>query len=280
MSANLSGRFRFTQLDGLPAYQFEAWLDEPHLVHAVFTRHGGVSRPPYATLNLSRVVGDDPSAVEHNHTRVYRALGISPSQVAQCHLVHSCVVHVIAGQESGRWLDPADGMVTAQPGVMLSMRFADCLPILLHDPRRRAVGLVHAGWRGTLRNVAAAAVRAMTEQLGCVAQDITALIGPSIGPCCYEVGPEVVQAFIQALPEMASSLLRRDERRVYLDLWQANHQQLLAAGVEQVYNIALCTACHHDLFFSHRGDGGYTGRFGVVIGYRADICADASTSYG
>lgn len=278
MSADLTGRFRFTQLDGLPAYQFEAWLDQPYLVHAVFTRHGGVSRPPYATLNLSRAVGDDPSAVEHNHARIYRALGISSSQVAQCHLVHSCVVHVITRQEGGRWLGPADGIATAQPGVMLSMCFADCVPILFHDPQRRAVGLVHAGWRGTLRNVAAAAVRAMTEELGCAARDITALIGPSIGPCCYEVGAEVVQAFTTVLPEMAPSLLRRDGRRVHLDLWQANHQQLLAAGVGQVYDMALCTACLHDLFFSHRGDGGRTGRFGVVIGYRADAYTDAGAS--
>lgn len=254
-------------------------MDQPYLVHAIFTRHGGVSQPPYATLNLSRAVGDDPSAVEHNHARMYRALGITHSQVAQCHLIHSAKVHVITAQEAGHWQGRADGMVTAQPGVMLSMRFADCLPILLHDPRRKAVGLVHAGWRGTLQNVAAAAVRAMVDELGCVAQDITALIGPSIGPCCYEVGAEVVQAFATALPEMAPSLLHRDGRHVHLDLWQANQQQLLAAGVGQVFNMALCTACRHDLFFSHRGDGGRTGRFGVVLGYRADLHTNRRAAY-
>ncbi|MGB9578221.1 MAG: peptidoglycan editing factor PgeF, partial [Halothiobacillaceae bacterium] len=215
-----------------------------------------------------------------NHARIYRALDISRSQAVQCHLMHGSVVRVVTTQAGEARLAPADGLVTVQPGVMLSMRFADCVPILLHDPRRRAVGLVHAGWRGTLQNVAAAAVRAMAENLGCTAHDITALIGPSIGPCCYEVGAEVVQVFTAALPETASSLLRRDGRRVYLDLWQANHQQLLAAGVGQVYNMKLCTACHRDLFFSHRGDGGRTGRFGVVIGYRADACANASASYG
>lgn len=268
MSPRSTGCFRFTQLGDLPAYQFEAWQSQPHLVHAIFTRHGGVSRPPYATLNLSRAVGDDPSAVEHNHARIYQALDISRSQTVQCHLMHSSVVHVVTVQAAEPRLAPADGLVTAQPGVMLSMRFADCVPILLHDPQRRAVGLVHAGWRGTLQNVAAAAVRAMTENLGCAARDITALIGPSIGPCCYEVGTEVIQSFTTALPEMASSLLRRDGPRVYLDLWRANRQQLLAAGVGQVYNMELCTACRRDLFFSHRGDGGRTGRFGIVIGYR------------
>ena len=280
MSANLIGYFRLTQLDGLPAYQFEAWSDQPCLAHAIFTRHGGISRPPYATLNLSRAVGDDPSAVEYNHARIYRALDITHAQVAQCHLVHGSAVRVVSAQGAGQWHGHADGMVTAQPGVMLSMRFADCLPILLHDPRRKAVGLVHAGWRGTLQNAAAAAVRAMVEELGCAAQDIIALIGPSIGPCCYEVGSEVVQAFTAALPEMAPIVLHRDGHRMHLDLWQANYQQLRAAGVGQVFNMALCTACHHDLFFSHRGDGGRTGRFGVVIGYRADPYVDASTPYG
>lgn len=271
MSAHSTGCFRFIQMDDLPAYQFEAWLDQPHLVHAIFTRHGGVSRPPYATLNLSRAVGDDLSAVEHNHTRICQALNISRSQVVQCHLMHGRTVRVVTARENGQPPGLADGLVTAQPGVMLSMRFADCVPILLHDPRRKAVGLVHAGWRGTLQNVAAAAVRAMTEELGCVGPDITALIGPSIGPCCYEVGTEVVQAFTAILPDMAPLLLRQDGRRVYLDLWQANYQQLLAAGVGQVYNMELCTACHRDLFFSHRGDGGCTGRFGVVIGYRTEV---------
>jgi len=271
MSASSTECFRFIQLDGLPAYQFEAWQNQPHLVHTIFTRHGGFSRPPYATLNLSRAVGDDPSVVEHNHTRIYRALDISRSQVVQCHLMHGSVVRVVKAQAGEVQLAPADGLVTAQPGIMLSMRFADCVPILLHDPRRKAVGLVHAGWRGTLQNVVAAAVRAMSEHLGCAAQDITALIGPSIGPCCYEVGAEVAQAFSAALPELSPALLHRDGRRLYLDLWQANHRQLLAAGVGQVYNMELCTACHRDLFFSHRGDGGRTGRFGVVLGYRAEI---------
>ncbi|MCS7260264.1 MAG: peptidoglycan editing factor PgeF [Anaerolineae bacterium] len=257
-----------TQLDGLPVYQFEAWLDQPHLVHAIFTRHGGVSRPPYATLNLSRAVGDDPSAVEQNHARIYQALHISRSQVVQCHLMHGTAIRVVTGRGDGGLPAAADGLVTAQPGVMLSMRFADCVPILLHDPQRRAVGLVHAGWRGTLQSVAAAAVRVMTEQLGCAARDITAVIGPSIGPCCYEVGGEVIQALAAALPDMAAALLRREGQRVYLDLWQANCQQLLAAGVGCVQQMAVCTACRRDLFFSHRGDGGRTGRFGVVIGYR------------
>lgn len=271
MSTHPAGCFRLTHLDGLPAYQFEAWLGQSHLVHAIFTRHGGVSRPPYATLNLSRAVGDDPSAVEHNHARIYRALRISRSQVVGSHLMHGAAIRVVTGQENGGAPVAADGLVTAQPGVMLSMRFADCVPILFHDPRRRAVGLVHAGWRGTLQAVASAAVRAMMEQLGCAAHDITAVIGPSIGPCCYEVGSEVVRTLYAALPDMAAALLRREGQRVYLDLWQANQQQLLAAGVGHVYSMALCTACRRDIFFSHRGDGGRTGRFGVVIGYRAVV---------
>jgi YfiH family protein len=165
-------------------------------------------------------------------------------------------------------------MITADAGVYLSMRFADCVPILLHDPVRRAIGLAHAGWRGTVKNVAKSVVQAMVNSLGCSPDDITAVIGPAIGPCCYQVGEDVIQAAEAIFPQISASdnrahlFSRRNGRHAYFDIWEANRRQLNEAGVGQLVVSRLCTACHTDHFFSHRAERGKTGRFGVVIGYR------------
>ena len=252
----------------LPVYRFDQWDGEPSLVHAVLTRLGGVSLPPYATLNLSQVVGDDPAAVEANYERVCRTLGIPRSHMVTCHQVHSADVFVATAADGGRLVGRGDALIADQPGVYLSMRFADCTPILLHDPVRRAVGIAHAGWRGTLKNVAGAVARAMVERLGCLPGDISAVIGPAIGPCCYQVGGEVIQAVEATCADAAGLLQRRAGGRAYFDLWEANRRRLVEAGMGRVAVAGLCTACRTDHFFSHRAERGQTGRFGAVIGYR------------
>jgi YfiH family protein len=266
---------RYERADTLPVYRFDQFSAEPSLVHAAFTRLGGVSLPPYASLNLGHTVGDDPMAVEINYSRVYRALRIHRSQTVTCHLTHSANVLVVTAADGGRVVGRGDAMVTADLGVYLSMRFADCVPILLHDPVQGAVGLAHAGWRGTVKNVAGAVVQTMVDELGCSPETITAVIGPSIGPCCYQVGSKVIQAVEAAFPRRGSDhdsterlLSRRNGHQAYFDLWEANRQQLTAAGVGQVVVAGLCTACHTDHFFSHRAEQAHTGRFGVIIGYR------------
>ena len=258
----------------LPVYRFAHLVEDAWLVHAVFTRQGGVSRPPYASLNLGHTVGDDPAAVDTNHDRVYQALGLSRFQSVTCHLTHSADIFVVTAAHRGCVVGQGDGMVTADQGVFLSMRFADCAPILLHDPVRKAVGLAHAGWRGTVKNVAGAAVHTMVRELGCSPENITAVIGPAIGPCCYEVGEDVIQALLAsfhggALEDTAHRLFsRRNGRHAHFDLWEANRRQLVAAGVGRIVTSGMCTACRTDRFFSHRAERGRTGRFGVVIGYR------------
>lgn len=266
---------RYEYVGALPVYRFDQLNVYPSLVHAIFTRLGGVSLPPYASLNLGHTVGDDPAAVAANHNRVYRALRIHRSQTVTCHLTHSTDVWVVTAADCGRMVGRSDALVTAEPGVYLSMRFADCIPILLHDPVRGAVGLAHAGWRGTVKNVAGAVVEAMVSELRCSPETIMAVIGPAIGPCCYQVGQEVIQAVETAFPrrdpagdDSARLLSPHDGRRAYFDLWEANRQQLIAAGVGRVVVSGLCTACHADRFFSHRAARGHTGRFGVVMGYR------------
>jgi YfiH family protein len=248
-------------------FEFET-LDAGRVVQAVFTRQGGVSLAPYESLNMSVSTGDDPANVRANRTRAFDLLGCDPASVADLWQVHSAdVVEASEPNDERSHLGQADALITDRPGVTLFLRFADCVPIVLYDPRRPAVGLVHAGWRGTLLGAAPAAVRAMHERYGSRPQDILAGVGPSIGPCHYGVGPEVVEQTRAVFPG-ADELLPRLNGGHALDLWAANALALRRAGVDQVEVSGLCTACHNDLFFSHRADGARTGRFGALLALR------------
>jgi hypothetical protein len=246
-------------------YRFDTF-PQTDLTHAVFARHGGVSEGAFASLNMSISVGDSLTNVRANRARAFQAAGRDPDSVADLWQVHSAEV-VAAEEPRGprEHLGQADALITNRRHVTLFLRFADCVPILLFDPKRRAVGLVHAGWRGTLLKAAAAAVRAMAGQYGSQPQDLLAGIGPSIGPCHYAVGAEVVAQTRAVFNSHADALLRPVNGQTHLDLWAANAHALREAGVEQIEVGAICTACRTDDFFSHRGEHGHTGRFGALI---------------
>jgi YfiH family protein len=255
----------FQQRDFLRTYSFDA-LDESGLVHAVFTRRGGFSPAPWDSLNLGGTVGDDPTRVKANRMLSFQAMRRDPNTLYDVWLVHSAKV-VFA--DSPRDLDSlptkADAILTDRPEVTLFMRFADCTPIILHDPVRRVAGVVHAGWLGTVRGVARAAVKAMVARYGCKLQDIRAAIGPSIAAHHYPVGDEVVQQVQEAFGMDAASLLPSSNGAVQFDLWAANQLILEQSGVRQIEVAGLCTACHLEDWYSHRGEKGKTGRFGVLV---------------
>ena len=254
-------------LNAIRYYQFES-LSRPDLVHGVFTRHGGVSAGPYASLNLSISTGDARANVRENRRRAFRALGREPESIADLWQIHSAEIVVVDGPRGEDYpSEKADALITDQPAATLFLRFADCVPILLFDPERRAIGIVHAGWKGTLLKAPAAAVKAMAERYGCHPADIVAGLGPSIGPCHYAVGPEVVAQTRAAFPSVEELLLRVNGGH-HLDLWAANARALREVGVEQIETSRLCTACRTDEFFSHRGEKGKTGRFGALIALR------------
>jgi len=252
------------QINGLPLYFFEGLSGAEGLKHAVLTRIGGVSRKPYATLNLGHSVGDDLAAVEENHRRALGALGLVPGGVASPALVHGARVGVVGPADLGTYREATDALVTAVPAVPLLMRFGDCAPVLFFDSVRRAIGIAHAGWRGVVACTVQATVQTMTEQLGCDPADLWAGIGPTIGPCCYEVGPEVVSA-VAAVCRPGARIAHRVNGRTTLDMPAAIRAQLHAVGVGRVEDSGLCTACRVDEFFSHRAEHGRTGRFGVVM---------------
>ena len=248
-------------------YRFEQWAAETGLRHGIFTRLGGVSQAPWHSLNVGSTVGDDPAAVARNRQLMVEALGFSEDRVYTVWQVHSAdTVKVDQPLAAGETLIKADGLVTDRPGVALVMRFADCTPVLFFDPVRGAIGMAHAGWRGTLAGAAVSVARAMIEQLGSRAADIQAAIGPSIGPEDYEVGPEVVAAVARAFPGQPDLLPPGPEGNPHFDLWEANRRALEAAGIGQIEVAGMSTAKHVDEFYSHRAEHGRTGRFGAVIG--------------
>lgn len=261
------------RMDGaVPYYIFSNLAEWPGVWHAIFTRRGGVSQPPLDSLNIGNCVGDSETAVRENHARIYTTLGLRPEDVVTAQQVHGARVAVVTRADGGRVIPATDGLVSDTPGIALLLRFADCVPILLFDPVRRAVGLVHSGWRGTIEGIVTKAVHVMEQAFGTNPADLQVALGPAIGPCCYEVGEDVAGAVRRSL--RGEALLHSSASgRWYFDLPEANRQQLLAVGVRHVEQANMCTVCHRHEFFSHRGDGVRTGRFGALIG----LTTDAST---
>jgi YfiH family protein len=256
----------------LTFYRIQALASYPHLEHAMFTRRGGNSESPYRSLNLSTSVGHGARVVQKNVDDACRAINVAPRQTVSCHLIHGSDVIIIDRSNRREILGDADGLITRDRDVFLFMRFGDCIPLLFFDPEKNVVGLTHAGWRGTMKNAAGVTVEQMVNQYRCRPEDIIAAIGPSIGPCCYEVGPDVVSAADAVFTEPASLFEPPNgyTGRKHFDMWEANRRQLVTAGVRQIVQTGLCTACRTGEFFSHRAEKGRTGRFGVIIGLRGD----------
>jgi polyphenol oxidase len=259
----------FAQQDDIRYYAFD--LFPPKVIHGVVSRRGGVSPAPWESLNVGGTVGDEQVRVQENRTRTFAAFGREIATLYDVWQVHSAdVVCTDAPRNPEDSLVQADIIFTDRPEVTLFMRFADCVPILLYDPRHNVIGLAHAGWLGTVRAVARTAVETMTTRYGSDPNDIQAAIGPSIGPDHYEVGPDVTMQISEAFGPQVDGLIKRKRRRTYLDLWQANAVQLQNAGVQQIEIAGICTACHLDDWFSHRAEQGKTGRFGALIALTGD----------
>lgn len=222
--------------------------------HGFTTRRGGHSRGPFESFNLGCAVGDETAALDANWAELARATGLSFARVRQ---VHGNGVHL--ARASGTGLEEADAVVSAERGLAACVSVADCVPILVADPRSGAVAAIHAGWRGTLARAAQAAVWALERDHGAGPGDLLAAVGPSIGPCCYEVSVDLARRFHLELGPGAGNP-RPGQPRV--DLWLASEAVLKAAGLarQRIDVLGRCTSCEPDLFFSHRRDIGRTGR--------------------
>lgn len=258
----------FCHNNGIRYYTFDIFPST--LVHGVFTRRGGVSPAPWESLNVGATVGDDRERVLQNRIRSFESLGRHLDSLFDVWQVHSAnAVFAEAPRPPDVDHAKADIILTDRPSVTLYMRFADCVPILLHDPQKRVVGIAHAGWLGTVRGAARSAVRAMIERYGSNPQDIQAAIGPSIGVDHYPVGADVILLVRRAFGADAGRLIEMRDGKTHLDLWTANRLQLEHAGVRQIEVAGICTACHLDDWYSHRAEKGATGRFGALIALQA-----------
>ncbi len=240
-------------------------LESPLLAgfpHGFTTREGGVSDAPWDTLNLGGLVGDDPLRVAENWRRLERATGLAFARVKQVH-----GARVVRAGGPTRPVEEADAVLSALEGVAACVSVADCVPVLLADPGSGIVAAVHAGWRGTLAGASAEAVAALCREIGTPPDRLLAAVGPSIGPCCYEVSHDLAARFGQ---EIGAEVVAAGERP-RLDLWRANARVLTRAGVapDRIEVLGRCTSCERDVFFSHRRDAGRTGRQTAFIAPRA-----------
>ena len=249
---------------GLTFYRRQAWNE---LRHGIFTRRGGVSESHWSSLNLGATIGDQLDAVKENHLRMYRAVGVNQERAVSSWLVHGVKTMVIDNEtQLNDKLERADAIITDQPDTPLVMRFADCVPLLLYDPERRAIGLGHAGWRGTVNGMAANTVRMMQSAFGCRPKDLQVVIGPAISRRNYQVGEEIAEQALAYFGEHSGLIVRDSvDATPYFDLWRANQLDFERQGVADAQVLEICTFENTDEFFSHRAENGLTGRFGVVI---------------
>lgn len=244
------------------------------VTHGFTTRIGGVSTGFYHSLNTSFHVGDDDDHVRTNRDLACRSLGINPRHLVAGKQVHSDGIRVVEECDLGKGalsyddaLPDTDALITGLRGVPLSSYYADCVPIFLLDPVRQVVALAHAGWKGTALKIGLKVVERMTEFFGADPRHCLAGIGPSIGPCCYEVDEPVMSRFRDVFHGGRKFAEAVAAGKWKLDLWEINRSTLLEAGLkpDNIITARLCTSCHRDLFFSFRAEKGRTGRMASLI---------------
>ena len=238
--------------------------------HCFSTRFGGVSEGYLASLNLGTHRGDIPENVRENYRILGEALGFDPANTVFTKQIHSDIVERVDLSHCGRGLlreviDGCDGLVTNEPGVVLTVFSADCTPILFFDPVAKAIGAAHAGWRGTAAGIAAKVVEKMTAEFGSDPKNIRAAIGPCISQCCFETHKDVPDAMIGALGEDAKFCILPKGEKYMVDLKGLNRLWLQEAGVEQIHIAKECTACEPDRFWSHRRVGDQRGSLAAMI---------------
>ncbi|MDB5053596.1 MAG: multicopper polyphenol oxidase [Bacilli bacterium] len=256
-----------------------AWQTKfPNLRAGFSSRLGGVSQKPFDSLNCGLHVADLNDDVVANRTRVAAAIDFPIDSWTYGNQVHGCHVKLVTSLDKGKGIDSletaiqaTDAFITQQAGICLGALFADCVPLYFYDPVHKAVGLAHAGWKGTVLRVAAATIAAMRQSFGSMPSDINATIGPSIGVCCFEVDEKVMDK-VKSLDEVTTGykpvFKKKENGKFMLNLQQLNQQIMIKAGISpsNIEVSELCTSCRTDLFFSHRKENGKTGRMVAWIG--------------
>ncbi len=254
-------------------YSFPSFDHLGFIKHGFSTRLGGVSQPPFDSMNLGFNRGDDDEAVRENYRRICAAIGVQDTDVVLSAQTHTTNIYKATAADRGRGITyprgytDVDGLVTNEPGVVLCTHYADCVPLFFVDPVKRAVATSHGGWRGTVGGIAQRTVERMTAEYGSRPADILVGIGPSIGKCCFEVDAPVLDAFLCLDFFDADCYIDDGNGKYRIDLWEVNRRYALRAGVK-VQNITvtdICTKCHPDVLWSHRVCGITRGSLAAFI---------------
>lgn len=272
------GIFEKKEKNGVTWFSCNGLSQVEGLIQGFSTRMGGVSEGYLSSMNLSFSRGDKEENVRENFRRIADAIGFSTENLVFSQQTHTTNVRVVdekdRGKGFGKPLDytDVDGLVTDVPGVVLATFYADCVPLYFVDPVRRAIGLSHSGWRGTVHKMGKVTVQTMADCYGCRPENILAVIGPSICQKCYEVSEEVIQEFRHFYREDCQEQLyyRKENGRYQLDLWRANEIVMEEAGIlpEHIFITDLCTCCNPGIFYSHRASGGKRGNLAAFLGLK------------
>lgn len=270
-----SGTTELKEKNHVPYIQFKNLSATGIVKHGFSTRKGGVSTGIFSSMNLNFKRGDDPDAVMENYRRMAAALNMRVEDMVLSDQTHTTNVRVITEEDRGKGIlkpqdySDVDGMITNVPEIVLVTSYADCVPLYFVDPVRKAIGLSHSGWKGTVGHIGQKTVWKMHEVYGSEPKDIVAAIGPSICQSCYEVSDDVAEAFRAnfTADEAADILLDKGNGKYQLDLWKANWYVLTDAGIlpEHLSVTDLCTACHPDLLWSHRKTNGQRGGLSAFL---------------
>ena len=246
--------------------------------HCFTTRIGGVSKGIYESLNLSFTRGDEDAAVRENFRRLAGAMKTDVSKFVFTDQTHTTNVRRVTAEDAGKGIvkerdyTDIDGLITNEPGLVLSTFYADCVPLYFVDPVHRAIGMSHSGWKGTVGKMGAATITAMKREFGTEAKDLVCAIGPSICQDCYEVSEDVILEFQNAFNEKYWNRLfyKKDNGKYQLNLWEANRIIFLEAGIqeEHISMPGICTCCNPDFLFSHRASHGKRGNLAAFLGIR------------
>ena len=257
------------EVNGVPFLSYPM-LEKTGIVnHGFSTRLGGVSKGPCATMNISTTRGDDPEAVRENQRRIAAAIGVKVENLTYTHQTHTTNVAIVTEKDRGKRFVETDGLVTNVPGICLVTFFADCVPLYFVDPGKKAIGLSHSGWRGTVHKMGKVTVETMTRAYGSDPADIYAAVGPSICQDCYEVSEDIIEEFRRHFDrELWPELFYPKENGKYqLNLWKANEAVLTEAGIlkEHIAVTNVCTHCNPEILFSHRTTGDKRGNLSAFL---------------
>lgn len=273
MNRRITSTTNCNNIDSIPYLAFPLLEQFPFIRHGFSTRHGGVSKGYFSSMNLGFRRGDTDENVMENYRRLCDSVGVKREDLVFTDQTHTANVRVATACDKGKGIlikrdyQDIDGQITNEPFVPLLVFGADCVPVFFVDPIQKAIGLSHAGWKGTCQKIAAVTVEKMKLAFSTKPEDLFVVIGPSIGAECYEIGMEVVDAFQKNFLEKQWSLFLQPGEKYHLDLWEANRQILLEAGVksEQIAVSGVCTSCRQDLLFSHRVFSANRGSMAAIL---------------